>query len=72
MTLEQAVIETLRDLPLAKQQEVLDFVQFLRHKTVTPRPQPQLKGIWAGVHISDQDIAEVRQEMWSGFPREDV
>lgn len=63
MTLEQTVIEHLRALPLDKQQEVLDFVRFLRHKAATPRPQPQLKGIWAGVHISDQDIAEVRHEM---------
>jgi hypothetical protein len=32
MNIEQAVIENLRKLPLEKQQEVLDFSQFLTHK----------------------------------------
>jgi hypothetical protein len=33
-----------------------------------------LKGLWAdlGVEISPEDIAEVRREMWGGFPRQDV
>jgi hypothetical protein len=25
-----------------------------------------------GVHISDEEIAEARHEMWGNFPREDV
>ena len=29
MTIEQAVVEKLRVLPVEKQQEVLDFVEFL-------------------------------------------
>lgn len=33
MNLEQAVIENLRRLPLEKQQEVLDFSQFLTQRT---------------------------------------
>ncbi|MEC4887875.1 MAG: hypothetical protein SAL70_42190 [Scytonema sp. PMC 1070.18] len=32
MTLEQTVLENLRELPLDKQQEVLDFIQFLKYK----------------------------------------
>lgn len=32
MNIEQAVIENLRKLPLQKQQEVLDFSQFLSKK----------------------------------------
>jgi hypothetical protein len=32
MTIEQAVLENLRELPTDKQQEVLDFIQFLKHK----------------------------------------
>ncbi|MBD2135724.1 DUF2281 domain-containing protein [Sphaerospermopsis sp. FACHB-1094] len=32
MTLEQAVLDNLRDLPTDKQQEVLDFIQFLKYK----------------------------------------
>ncbi|WP_255427152.1 DUF2281 domain-containing protein [Sphaerospermopsis sp. LEGE 00249] len=32
MTLEQAVLENFRELPTDKQQEVLDFIQFLKYK----------------------------------------
>ncbi|MFM6127300.1 MAG: hypothetical protein ACKPBV_00850 [Sphaerospermopsis kisseleviana] len=38
MNLKQAVIENLRRLPLEKQQEVLDFSQFL-----TQRPQQKIE-----------------------------
>ena len=31
MTIEQAVLENLRELPVDKQQEVLNFIQFLKH-----------------------------------------
>ncbi len=39
MSIEQAVIEKLRVLPSDKQQEVLDFVEFLEsrsHKSISP------------------------------------
>ena len=32
MKIEQMVLEKLRSLPLAKQQELLDFVEFLEQK----------------------------------------
>lgn len=65
MTIEEAIIESLRDLPPDKQQEVLDFARFLRQQAVAPPPQRQrsIKGLWAGVDITDEDIAEVRREM---------
>jgi mRNA-degrading endonuclease RelE of RelBE toxin-antitoxin system len=31
MTLEQTVLKNLRELPPDKQQEVLDFIQFLKY-----------------------------------------
>ncbi len=72
MTLEEAVVENLRGLPADKQQEVLDFVQFLRRKTAATPRRPQLRGLWAGTHVTEEDIAEVRREMWANFPRDDV
>jgi hypothetical protein len=33
MSIEQAVLEKLKTLPIDKQQEVLDFVEFLQSKT---------------------------------------
>jgi hypothetical protein len=32
MTLEQTVLENFRELPTDKQQEVLDFIQFLKYQ----------------------------------------
>ncbi len=73
MTTEQAVLNTLRQLPPDKQQEVLDFVKSLRAKCATPRPLRSVEGLWADLHIdiTEEDIAEARREMWGNFPREE-
>ncbi len=70
--LEQAILENLRQLPPEKQQEVLDFAEFLRQKTALKQPRRSLKGLWADldIHISEEDISEARREMWGNFPRE--
>ncbi|MFN5748987.1 MAG: hypothetical protein ACK47L_11010 [Pseudanabaena sp.] len=78
MTIEQAVLENLRELPKEKQQQVLDFVTFLKQQTIAKLEPPSqcvrksYKGLWAdlGINITDEDIAETRQEMWGNFPRE--
>ena len=75
--MEQVVLEKLRALPPDKQQEVLDFVEFLQRRVperTAARPRRSPKGLWAdlGVQITAEDIAEVRHEMWRNFPREDV
>jgi Protein of unknown function (DUF2281) len=74
MSVEQLVLEKLRMLPVEKQQEVLDFVEFLQQKVDVKRPYRSVKGLWAdfGVHITKEDIAEARREMWGNFPREDI
>ncbi|XWK88363.1 MAG: hypothetical protein U7127_29975 [Phormidium sp.] len=72
MTIEQAVLENLRKLQIEQQQEVLNFVQFLRQKSTPKQPRRSLYGLWSDldIEITEADIAEVRQEMWSDFPRE--
>jgi hypothetical protein len=37
MTIEQTVIQTFRELPLDQQQEVLDFIQFLKYKLLVKK-----------------------------------
>ena len=71
MTIEQQVLEKLRDLPPEKQKEVLDFVDFLKEKNSTKKPRRSLLGLWAdlNIHITEEDIAEARREMWGNFPR---
>ena len=75
MNVEQAVLEKLRLLSPDKQQEVLDFAEFLQQKQMTiKRPRRD----WIGsasdlsVELTEKDIAEARREMWWSFPREDV
>lgn len=68
--IEEAVMAKLRELPLDKQQEVLAFIEGIAPKP--KRPRKSLYGLWAGqgVDISEEDITELRREMWAKFPRE--
>jgi hypothetical protein len=73
MTIEQEVIEKLRDLHAEEQKEVLDFVDLRKEKNGGPmKPRRSLLGLWAdlNVHIREEDIAEARREMWGNFPRD--
>jgi len=72
MTIEQQVLEKLRDLPPEKQKEVLDFVDSLKEKHGPKKPRRSLLGLWAdlNIHITEEDIAEARREMWGNFPRD--
>ena len=54
--IEQTVLEKLRSLPLARQQEVLDFVEFLVQKTAaTAQAQLSLQ------HVSTLPLEERHQ-----------
>ncbi len=72
MTIEQQVLEKLRDLPPEKQKEVLDFVELLKEKAGPKKPLRSLLGLWAdlNIHITEEDIAQARREMWGNFPRD--
>lgn len=64
-------------LPPDKQREVLDFIEFILHKSEPgaekKRPFRSVRGAFAnsGVKITEEDIAEVRREMWANFPRDE-
>jgi hypothetical protein len=72
VTIEQQVLEKLRGLPPDKQKEVLDFVDFLKERKETTGPRRSLLGLWKdlNIHITEEDIAEARREMWGNFPRD--
>jgi hypothetical protein len=74
MSIEQVVAEKMRTLPPEKQKEVLDFVDFLYQKRIVKGTRRSVKGLWAdlGVKITEDDIAEVRGELWTNFPRGDI
>lgn len=64
MTVAEKIRERVEALPAEKQEEVLDFAEFLAVRYAKPRPLRSSRGLWAGlgIDISDKDIAEVRRE----------
>ncbi len=69
---EQILLKKWRSLPAEKQQEILDFADYLHQKTSSKRPRRSLLGLAADLHVSitEEDIAQARREMWSDFPRD--
>ena len=59
MNIERAVLENLRELPPDKQQEVLDFTEFLRQKTKSVDPEKPTK--------TSQLTAQEKAERWREF-----
>lgn len=69
-TIEEAIVARVRELPPERQQEVLDFANFIGEKA--KRPRRSMYGLWKGMGLSfsEEEIAEARKEMWGNFPRE--
>jgi hypothetical protein len=72
VTIEEQVLQKLRDLPPEKKQEVLRFVDSLKEEDGPKKPLKSLRGLWAdlNIDITEEDIAEARREMWGNFPRD--
>ena len=73
MSTAEAIFERVQSLPPAKQEEVLRFASTLDETQPTKLPLRNPRGLWAGFDfdISDEDITELRREMWKNFPRDD-
>ena len=71
--LKEQVVTVLDTLPEETLAEVATFLDYLQYKIdqysppQTPYKPVALGGLWKGVTITDEDIAEVRREMWSDF-----
>jgi hypothetical protein len=74
MSLEQAILEAVRELPAEKQQEILIHATRLREEADRKKPLKSVKGLWDGldVSLSSSDIEQNQREMWKNFPREDI
>lgn len=74
MSVAESVIEKMQSLTPEQQREVVDLVETLAKSNETRRPRRSLMGVFSHLklHITDEDIAEARREMWSNFPREDI
>ena len=71
MVIEQVVLEKLRQLPVEKQQEALDFIAFLESQQTAPLPRHNPIGLLADLNLdlTAEDIAEARREMWGNLTR---
>jgi hypothetical protein len=58
-------------LPPELQREALDFIEFLEQKLRKKKPFKSVEGILnADLSNLDEDLKEIRAEMWKNFPRE--
>jgi len=74
ITLEQVI-------QAAKQLSLLDKVRLIQQvapqierelHTARPTPRKSLRGLWRGLDVTEDQIAEARREMWGNFPRENI
>ncbi len=72
LKVDDAVIKVLRTLLADRQQQLLDFAEFLQTKTLIKEPRKSIKGLWAdtNIDITEEDMAEAKREMWGNFPKD--
>lgn len=68
-----SVLKMLRQLPPHEQLRVISLAlpEIEKNLGEKKHPRKSLRGIWAGVNISQKDISEVRKSMIKNFPRGD-
>jgi len=74
--LVERVTAVTLSLPPNKQQEILDFAEFIAQRAAgseTLQPRKSFIGMFAdrGVTITAEEIDESRREMLANFPRDD-
>ncbi len=77
-TLKQEIITTLDNIPpegLIEVQTFLDFIRF-KFKKMPQKPTSYipiaLGGLWKGKEITEQDITDIRKEMWGNLEKRDI
>ncbi len=72
-TAKERIVALLDDLPAEALAEVASFIEFQRYKLrrrvdLASRPRPvKLEGLSSGANISEEEIADLRREMWGGI-----
>ncbi|MDW8148751.1 MAG: hypothetical protein RMJ48_20945 [Roseiflexaceae bacterium] len=63
--MKRRILHLLDILPPEQLEEVADFVEFIQSRRKTPLYTPvALGGLWADVSLTEEDIDEIRREMW--------
>lgn len=69
MSTAELIAQKTSVLSPEKQQEVLDFVEFLQLREAPTRTLCGIDGLWQGFDLSSDDIEKTRRELWGDFPR---
>lgn len=74
VTLEEALDLVKQLSPLDKARLIERIVPDIERELKAARstPRKSLRGLWRGLDITEEEIAEARREMWGNFPREDI
>jgi len=74
VTLEEALDLVKQLSPLDKARLIERIVPDIERELKAARPtsRKSLRGLWRGLDITEEEIAEARREMWSNFPRGDI
>jgi len=74
VTLEEALDLVKQLSPVDKARLIERIVPDIERelKAARPTPRKSLRGLWRGLDITEEEIAEARREMWSNFPQEDI
>lgn len=72
MSVSESIIKKIEALTPEQQRKVENLVDSLTQSS-PKKPRKSLMGLCEdlGIHITEEDIAEARKEMWGNFPRED-
>jgi hypothetical protein len=74
VTLEEALAFVRQLSPVDKARLIERMVPDIERELRAARavPHVSLRGLWQGLDITEDEIDQAREEMWSEFPREDV
>ena len=72
MSVAESVVEKIQSLTPEQQREVMNLIDDLAKANTNKHHRRSLMGMFShlNIHITEDDIAEARREMWGKFPRE--
>ncbi|HRJ42878.1 MAG: hypothetical protein KJZ86_20765 [Caldilineaceae bacterium] len=69
----ESILKLVSQLAATDKLQLMEsLVALIRAELAPPEAPVSLYGLWKGFSISEDDIAEARQEMWGNFPRDDI
>lgn len=76
--IKQQIMISVNSLPPDGLKELVTFLDYMRFKFKDSSPSPTpykpvaLGGLWKNESIDEQDITEIRREMWHSFGNQEL